>query len=341
MIYMNCDYLEGCHPAILAKLSHSNLEQTIGYGEDAYCKQAAEMILEKCQLPDGQVHFFTGGTQANLTVIASLLRPFEGVLSPDTGHINVHETGAIEATGHKVMALPSVNGKITAAQVEDAVFAQGGDEHMVRPGMVYISFPTEVGTLYSHKELSALYSACVKHGLVLYIDGARLGYGLTAPANDVTLSDLGKLCHIFTIGGTKVGALFGEAVVMKDAAHGRDFRYLIKQKGAMLAKGRLLGLQFIALMENDLYFDISHAAIKKALVMKDALLEKGIPLLIDSPTNQQFPIFPNAMLDTLSKNFTFSLWEKIDSQHTCVRICTSWATTQAQVDTLLQAIKAL
>lgn len=341
MIRMNCDYLEGCHPAILERLSATNLDQTVGYGEDAYCQQAARVILEKCRLPQGRVHFLVGGTQANATVIASILRPYEGVLCADTGHINVHETGAIEATGHKVLALPNQNGKITAGQVRDAVAAHGGDEHMVRPGMAYISFSTEVGTLYKKRELEELYAACRENGLPLYIDGARLGYGLAAPDCDLTIWELARLCDLFTIGGTKVGALFGEAVVMSGPEWSRDFRYHIKQRGGMLAKGRLLGLQFLTLMEKDLYLEISRSAVEKALAIRDALRRKGVPFLIDSPTNQQFPIFTDEALEKLSQQFAFGFWEKTDESHTCVRICTSWATQQSQLDALIQAIGQL
>mgnify|MGYP002535638884 CR=1 FL=1 len=260
MIFFNCDYNEGAHERIIKRLVETNLEQTTGYGEDDYCRQAAEMILEKCELPEGQVHFLVGGTQTNLTVIAACLKPWQGVISADTGHINCHETGAIEATGHKVLALPGRNGKLKGDQIREAIKAHredGSHEHMVQPGMVYISNPTEIGTIYHQKSLEDLYNACQECGLYLYIDGARMGYGLMARDNDLTLPFIARHCDAFTLGGTKQGALFGEAVVITNPALGKDFRYLIKQRGGMLAKGRLLGIQFQELMKDDLYFELS------------------------------------------------------------------------------------
>ena len=258
MIFFNCDYNEGAHERIIKRLVETNLEQTTGYGEDDYCRQAAEMILEKCELPEGQVHFLVGGTQTNLTVIAACLKPWQGVISADTGHINCHETGAIEATGHKVLALPGRNGKLKGDQIREVVKAHredGSHEHMVQPGMVYISNPTEIGTIYHQKSLEDLYNACQECGLYLYIDGARMGYGLMARDNDLTLPFIARHCDAFTLGGTKQGALFGEAVVITNPALGKDFRYLIKQRGGMLAKGRLLGIQFQELMKDDLYIE--------------------------------------------------------------------------------------
>ena len=274
MIYFNNDYSEGCHPAVLEALTKTNLEQTPGYGEDCYCRRAADKIRALCGREDLYVQFLVGGTQTNLTVIAAALRPHQGALGPESAHINVHETGAVEATGHKVLSVPSANGKITAKQVRDTVKAHREDssfEHMVQLKLVYISNPTEYGTLYSLAELEALSEACRELGLYLFLDGARLGYGLAAKGNDVTMEDLARLCDVFYIGGTKVGALFGEAVVISNPAIAEDFRYLIKQRGGMLAKGRLLGVQFDALLEDDLYFKIAEQAA--------ALMIWGIPIL--------------------------------------------------------------
>ena len=341
MIRLNCDYLEGCHPAILRKLTEINMEQTVGYGMDPYCEQAAGMIRDAFACPDSAVHFLVGGTQANATVIASALRPYEGVLCAETGHINVHETGAIEASGHKCLALPPKDGKITAAQVAAAVAAQGDDEHMVKPGMVYISMSTELGTLYSLEELKALYEICQALHLYLYIDGARLGYALTAPACDVTPADIAKYSDAFTVGGTKVGALFGEAVVISHPELNRNFRYMIKQHGGMLAKGRLLGLQFVALMEDNLYFTIARKAVEQALRIREALVNKGIPFFMDSPTNQQFPIFSKEQIAALSQQFDLALWGPVDETHDAMRVCTSWATPDEYVEAFIAAVNVL
>lgn len=341
MIRLNCDYLEGCHPAILRRLSETNLEQTVGYGLDPYCQQAAESIRRRFHCPEAAVHFLVGGTQTNATVIAAALRPYEGVLCAETGHINIHETGAIEASGHKCLALPPHEGRITARQVRDAVALQGNDEHIVKPGMVYISLSTELGTLYTREELTELYSTCQQLGLYLFIDGARLGYALSAPACDLLPQDLPALCDVFTIGGTKVGALFGEAVVFNTPALNRDFRYMIKQHGGMLAKGRLLGLQFQTLMEDDLYFTIARKAVEQALRIRSALIAKGIPLLIDSPTNQLFPIFTSAQAQAIGQEFELGFWEQVDEGHVAQRVCTSWATPDDYVAAFIAAIERL
>ncbi len=344
MIQFQCDYNEGAHPLILQHLAETNMEQTIGYGEDPYCTQARELIKQACEREDIDVHFLVGGTQTNTTVIAHTLRPYQGVISAMSGHINVHETGAIEATGHKVLAVPSPNGKLTAAQIEGVVQAhlnEDGPEHMVQPGMVYISFPTEVGTIYTHAEMEAISTMCRKYGLPLFVDGARLGYGLCSPECDITLPQLAKWADVFYIGGTKVGALFGEAVVITNESLKRDFRYSIKRHGGMLAKGRLLGIQFATLFTDGLYMQIAQQAIDEAMRIKAALQDKGIGFLIDSPTNQQFPIFSNAQLEELSKTFLFSVWQQIDNTHTAVRICTSWATKHENVDRLIEDIKQL
>ncbi len=341
MYYFNCDYLEGAHPAIMEKLNATNFEQSVGYGEDSHCENAAKLILEACGNANAHVHFLVGGTQANTTVIASVLKPYEGVLSANSGHINVHETGAIESSGHKVLALCGHYGKISAAQVKEAVALQGDDEHMVKPGMVYISHPTEYGTLYTKSELTALYEACQILSLPLFIDGARMGYGLMANDTDVTLKDIYALSDIFTIGGTKVGALFGEAIVIKSPVHNKNFRYMIKQRGGMLAKGRLLGIQFETLFTGGLYERIAKHAIDLANEISAALKEKQIPLLMDSPTNQLFPIFEDSTLTALEKHFSFALWEKTDDTHSAIRICTSWATEEKAVQSLVAAIKAM
>ena len=338
MIRFNCDYLEGCHPAILDKLIATNMEQHPGYGEDEHCAHAAQLIRQTFCCEDAAVHFLVGGTQANTTVIAAALRPYEGVLCADTGHINTHETGAIESSGHKCLALPHVNGLITAQQVRDAVALQGNDEHVVKPGMVYISMSTEMGTLYTKAQLQELYAACRELELPLFIDGARLGYALSAPACDITPADLASLCDVFTVGGTKVGALFGEAVVIRDKAINRNFRYMIKQRGGMLAKGRLLGIQFEALMENDLYFDIAKKTVAQAIRIRERLVEKGYPLLIDSPTNQLFPIVTNEELARIERDFAVAVWERVDAEHVAIRICTSWATTDENVEKLINAL---
>lgn len=344
MIQFQCDYNEGAHPLIIKRLTESNLEQTVGYGEDPYCEEARKLIKRACQNDSADVHFLVGGTQSNTTVIAHILRPYQGVLAATSGHINVHETGAIESTGHKVLAIPTSNGKLTAQQIDDAMQAhihEDGPEHMVQPGMVYLSFPTEIGTIYSHDELKAIRTVCDRYDLPLFVDGARLGYGLCSPECDLTLPQLTQLVDVFYIGGTKVGALFGEAVVITNEALKKDFRYSIKQHGGMLAKGRLLGLQFATLFTDNLYFDIAQHAIDEAMRIKSALLAKGISFLIDSPTNQQFPIFTNAQIGTLSHHFILSLWQRIDENHTAMRICTSWATKPENTDALIRTIENL
>lgn len=341
MIQFNCDYLEGAHPKILEALLQTNLEQCPGYGQDSHCENAARLILDKCGDQSCAVHLLIGGTGANTTVIAAALRPYEGVLSADSGHINTHETGAIESSGHKVLALPGKDGKLSAEMVESAVLQQADNEHTVKPGMVYISHPTEYGTLYSLDELVLLYEVCRRFSLPLYIDGARLGYGLMSPETDVTLQDICRLSDVFTIGATKVGALFGEAVVIKQPALQTRFRYMIKQRGGMLAKGRLLGVQFETLMADGLYESIAAHAISLAQEIRAALKSQRIPLLIDSPTNQLFPVLEDTVLERLSQQFTFGFWEKAGQNHTAVRICTSWATTREQADALINAIMLL
>lgn len=344
MIYFNNDYSEGCHPKVLEALTRTNMEQTLGYGEDEYCAAAANKIRKLCGREDAAVHFLVGGTQANLTVIDAALRPHQGALCPAGGHINVHETGAVEATGHKVLTVPSGDGKITAEQVRQVVTAHRADssfEHMVQPKLVYISNPSEYGTLYSLPELEALSETCHELGLYLFLDGARLGYGLMAKDYDVTLPDIARLCDVFYIGGTKVGALFGEAVVITNPALKEDFRYLIKQHGGMLAKGRLLGVQFDALMTEGLYFEIAAHAVKLADKIRAAMDELGIPYLVPGITNQIFPILPDALLEELSKNFCFTEMERVDETHRAVRFCTSWATSEENVENLCSELRRL
>ncbi len=341
MIRFDCDYLEGAHPAILQKLIETNMDQTIGYEVDPYCESAAEKIRQACACPGAAVHYLVGGTQTNTTVIYSLLRPWEGVIAVDTGHINCHESGAIEGTGHKVLALPNQDGKLTGKMVEDAYEAWKNDaswEHIVKPGMVYISHPTETGTMYTLAELTELSRSCRKLGLPLYLDGARLGYGLAVPGTDITLPDIARLCDIFYIGGTKVGALFGEALVIPDPALIPDIRSLIKQRGGLLAKGRLLGLQFDVLFTDGLYFKLGQHAMDLAKKLKEGFAAKGYSFMCDSPTNQQFPILSYEQIERLSKDFSFDDYGPADENHRYARFCTSWATTEENVETLLNAI---
>ena len=344
MIYFNNDYSEGCHEKVLQALNATNMEQTMGYGEDAYCAAAAEKIRAKCGREDIAVHFLVGGTQANLTVIDAALRPHQGALGADTAHIHVHETGAVEATGHKVLWVPHHQGKITAQQVRQTVrehYASSSFEHTVQPKLVYISQPTELGTLYTLRELEDLSAACRELGLYLFVDGARLGYGLSARGNDVTMQDLARLCDVFYIGGTKVGALFGEAVVICHPALKEDFRYLIKQHGGMLAKGRLLGVQFGVLMENDLYEQIAAQADRLADRLRAALHALNVPFLVESTTNQLFPILPDTVLEELAKTYVFSEQERVDEAHRAVRFCTSWATRPENVEQLCADLQRL
>ena len=344
MILFNNDYSEGCHEQVLSRLIQTNMEQSFGYGEDIYCRRAADKIRKLCGREDLAVHFLVGGTQANLTVIASALRPHQGVLGAGSAHIQVHETGAIEATGHKVMWISSDDGKITAEQVRHAVLSHRSDgafEHMPQPKMVYISNPTELGTLYTLNELEALSAACRNLGLYLFLDGARLGYGLVAKGNDVTLTDLARLCDVFYIGGTKVGVLFGEAVVFSNPVLAEDFRYIMKQRGGLLAKGRLLGVQFDALFTDNLYFTISAHAIAMADCIRQTLDALGWHYLVPGVTNQIFPILPDKLLDELAKSYTFSEQERVNATHRAVRFCTSWATKEENVQALCSDLERL
>ena len=342
MIKFNSDYTEGAHPRILERLAETNMEQTNGYGEDAHCEHARELIRRACQDETADVHFLVGGTQTNFTVIDAALKPYQGVLSADSGHINVHETGAVEATGHKVLALPSGDGKISGEQIRAYVkahYASESFEHTVQPKMVYISNPTELGTIYSKAELTDISKACRENNLYLFLDGARLGYGLACRENDLTLSDLAALTDVFYIGGTKVGALFGEAVVILNDELKPDFRYNIKLHGGMLAKGRLLGIQFETLFEDGLYFEISKHAAVLAEKLRDFFKANGIKCLVDSPTNQQFPILPDTVIRELDKDFAYEYQNQVDETHSAVRFCTSWATKEESVDFLMQKIQ--
>ena len=342
MIRFNCDYLEGAHPRIMNALMETNMVQTIGYGEDEYSQAAREKIKEICECKDAQVHFLVGGTQSNMTVIASILRPHQASLCVKEGHINVHETGAIEATGHKVMAIDGVDGKITADQIREQYQLHWGDgahEHMTQPKVVYISNPTELGTIYTKAELEAIREACDACNLYLFLDGARLGYGLMAEENDMTLADIARLCDVFYIGGTKVGLLFGEAVVITNKNLQEDFRYIIKQKGGMLAKGRLLGIQFLEMFKDGLYFEVSAHAMQMAKKLKAGLLELGYEFYANSPTNQQFVIVPNTKLEEIKSEFGYEYQMPYDAKRSVVRFCTSWATKEEQVAALLEAMK--
>lgn len=342
MYYFHNDYNQGCHPKVMDALLEMQPKQMQSYGLDTACESAANKIRKLCKNDDLAVHFLVGGTQTNLTVISAALRPHQAVLGVHTAHINVHETGSIEATGHKIISLPSDDGKITAEQIEKTMYDQLHDEsaeHIVQIKMVYISDSTELGTIYSLGELEEISAVCKRYGLYLFLDGARLSYALTAEDNDVTLADLGRLCDVFYMGGTKCGTMFGEAVVISNPAIAEDFRYLIKQRGAMLAKGWLLGVQFDALLEKELYFEVAHQANHFATQLRDTFQKLGYPMLIPGTTNQVFPILPNELLEKLSKDFTFTMQQVVDESHKAVRFCTSWATTKESVDALCRAIE--
>ena len=341
MIRFDSDYTEGCIPEILAALNRTNEEQTIGYMEDPHCENARNLIRKWIGRPDADVHFMVGGTQANVTVIASVLKHYQGAVCADSGHINVHETGALEAAGHKCLYLPNSGGKISAAQVDQYIinhYNDGAHEHIVQPGIVYISFPTESGTLYSKKELTDLYAVCQKHDIPLFIDGARLGYGLASGHNDLTIEELAKLCDIFYIGGTKVGALFGEAIVILNDRYKKDFRYHIKQRFGMLAKGRMLGIQFEELFTDNRYMKISAHAIAMADRLVEGLRAKGYEFRYTAETNQLFPILTEDKMAELSDRFAFSHWENLDDGRHVIRFVTSFMTKPENVDALIEAL---
>ena len=342
MIRFESDYLEGALPQIMYRLMSTNFEQTVGYGCDPYCESARELIKKECAAPDADIHFLVGGTQTNMTVIAAALRPHQGVLAAETAHIEAHETGAIEATGHKVITLDSTDGKINAKQVEDYVLRHRADEsfeHIVQPAMVYISQPTETGTVYTLSELEELSAVCRRLGILLYVDGARLACALACEGTP-KLPDLARLCDVFYIGGTKHGTLFGEAVVIQNDALKKDFRYIIKQHGGMLAKGRLLGLQFDELFSDGSYYEIGRNEVRLAQKIADAFKKKGIELYYDSPTNQIFPVLSDEQIMKLSETYSFSVQGKTPGG-TVTRFCTSWATTDAVADKLIKDIEEL
>ncbi len=342
MIEFVCDYAEGAHERILQKLVETNYVQTPGYGEDKFCQEARDLIRKHCKAPKADVHFLEGGTQTNLTVISSALRPHQGVVAAECGHIAVHETGAIEATGHKVLPVESADGKIKPEQIRQLYYSHIQDvnhEHLVQPKMVYISNPTEYGLLYSLNELQAVFDACRECGYYLYMDGARMGYGLASSVNSLALADIARLCDVFYIGGTKCGAMFGEAVVITNDVLKEDFRYMIKQKGGMLAKGRMLGIQFLELFRDNLYFDICAHGNRLSARMKQGFLEKGWELYVDSNTNQQFPIIPNDILKKIGEKYSYCIFEKREDNTTVARFCTSWATKECQVDEFLEDLK--
>lgn len=341
MIHFDCDYMAGAHPEVLDAIVRNNTTQTVGYGSDEFCSEARRLIREACCAPEADVHFLVGGTQTNSTVLHALLRPTEGVLAAESGHINVHESGAIELSGHKVLALPAVEGKLSAASVRaylESFYADDTWPHMVAPGAVYVSFPTEFGTIYTLDELEALSAVCREYKLPLFVDGARLGYGLAASAlteqHPVTLPDLARLADVFYIGGTKMGALFGEAVVCKRPELLPRFFTLMKARGAVLAKGRLLGMQFGALFIDDLYLRIGRHGVELAQRLRQAFESKGYKTFIDSPSNQQFFVLPNAVIDRLLPAATFEYWGPRGEEESKVRFVTSWETTEEHIATL-------
>lgn len=343
MIGFRCDYLEGCHPKILDALVAHNQEQAVGYGLDQFSLSAQDKIKEACQAPNHQVHLLVGGTPANKTVLAWLLKPWQGVISAHSGHIATHETGAIEATGHKVLTLPSSDGTLAPEQIRKACQTYASStvpEHEVAPGAVYLSHPSESGTLYSQEILQEIRQICDEYQIPLYIDGARLAYALASPHNDVSLADLARIAHVFTIGGTKCGALCGEAVVIAPELGG-CFRNMLKQTSGILAKGRLLGLQFDALFTDKLYLELCKEGVDFALAIQDAFSRRNIPLFIESYTNQQFPILTQEQMDKLAENYSFETWEPLEDGRTVVRFCTSWATRRKDVEALIADISTL
>ncbi len=342
MVSFESDYIAGAHPDILRRLAETNLESLPGYGTDHYSESAKQKIRDCIGLPEAEIFFLAGGTQANAVVIAAVLADYEGVIAAETGHISSHEAGAIEYTGHEVLTLPQKEGKIVPADLEAFLagfFADANHEHMTFPGMVYLSHPTEYGTLYTREELSLISALCRKYGLSLFLDGARLGYGLMSPETDVSLRDIANLCDIFYIGGTKVGALCGEAVVFTRGNMPKHFLTSVKRRGALLAKGRLTGVQFDALFTDNLYFRISRHAIEMAEKLKEVLRRHGLPFYIQSPTNQQFVVLENGQMERLAKKVAFSFWEKTDDAHTVVRFATGWSTTEEDLRALDAALE--
>lgn len=338
----SCDYMEGAHPQILKRLMETNLVKTPGYGLDDYSKSAKEKIRDACKAPDAEVFFLVGGTQTNVTMIDAILKSYEGVIAADTGHVSVHEAGAIEFGGHKVLTLPHHNGKINVRQIETLLDDYQNDanrDHMVMPGMVYLSHPTEYGTLYSKAELREISALCRSRNIPLYLDGARLAYALACPQNEITLADIAELCDAFYIGGTKCGALFGEAVVIPKAGWLPHLFTIIKQHGALLAKGRMLGIQFDELFTDYLYGRVGVPAIQAADRIRQLLIQKGYTLCFDSPTNQVFCIIENTEMEQLAEKVEFGFWEKYDDSHTIIRFATSWATKMEDVEALCTVLK--
>lgn len=346
MLHFASDYQEGAHPAIMERLMATNLEQSSGYGTDAHTARAAALIREACAAPEAEIHLLAGGTQANAAVIGCALQPWQGVIAPDTGHINAHEAGAVEAGGHKVLALPATAGKISAAQVEALACAWERDanrDHMVQPGMVYLSQPTEYGTLYSLAELEALSAVCHEHGMSLFVDGARLAYALATPENDVSLADLARLADMFSIGGTKCGCLFGEAVVIPRPGLIPRFFTQIKQRGALLAKGRIAGVQFEVLFEDvadPLYLRLGRTAHEAAMRIRAAIREAGIPFAPETPTNQIFITLDDGALERLGAQVEYSFWEAAGPGFTTIRLATSWATREEDVGALVRVLRS-
>lgn len=341
MLYFENDYSEGAHEKVLEALIKTNYEKLSGYGSDPYCERAKEKIKKACKCDDAQVYFLVGGTQTNQVVIDTVLNSYEGVIAAQTGHVSVHEAGAIELSGHKVLTIPEHNGKIDVNELKDYIktfYSDGNHEHMVFPGMVYISHPTEYGTLYTKDELEKISKVCNEYKIPLYLDGARLGYGVMAKDTDVDIPTIAKYCDIFYIGGTKVGALCGEAVVFTKNNMPKYFTTMVKQHGALLAKGRLLGVQFDTLFTDDLYLKIGKTAIDTAELLKKGLQEKGYKFYLDSPTNQQFIILENSKLEELGKYVRYGFWEKYDDSHTVIRFATSWATTKEDVEKLMKLL---
>lgn len=339
MTYFTSDYVNGAAPEVLNHLLETNSKNLTGYGSDDYCEIAISKIKKACNKPDADVYFLTGGTQTNQIVISTVLKPFEGVIAANTGHVSGHEAGAIEFSGHKVLQILHKDGKLSHISIENLIkdfYNDRNHEHMVFPGMVYISLPTEYGTLYSKNELQNIYQVCQKYNIFLYIDGARLGYALASPQNDLSLSDIANLCDAFYIGGTKVGALCGEALIFTNNRFETPAHFItqIKQHGALLAKGRLLGVQFDALFTDNLYYKIGEHGILMAEKLKNIFKTKGFRFYLESPTNQQFIILENSKMEELSKTIAFSFWEKYDENHTVVRFATSWSTTQQDLEEL-------
>ncbi|MEF9990539.1 MAG: aminotransferase class V-fold PLP-dependent enzyme [Romboutsia sp.] len=328
------DYMEGCHENILKALLESNLEQHMGYGEDYYCTKAKEAIKNKLEDENAEIHFVSGGTQANLIIISSILRPYESVISGDSGHINANETGSIEATGHKVCVAKTVDGKLIPKNIE-VVLSKHKNEHVVKPRLVYISNSTEIGTIYTKRELEELSEFCKDNDLLLFMDGARLGSAICSKYNDLTLAEISKLVDVFYIGATKNGGLLGEAIVINNDSLKRDFRYNIKQKGGLLAKGRLLGMQFFELFKEDLYFDLANHANKLAYRISEGIEKEGYTFLAEAQTNQVFPILPNNIIEKLSEKYIFLKWSEVDENNTAIRLITSWATKNEEVESFI------